>query len=188
MDTTPASLLERLRQPNAPEAWEHFVKLYTPLLGRWAQRLGLQGQDAADLVQEVFLVLVRKLGDFQYNPQQRFRGWLWTITLNKHRELGRRRSLPMTPDSADILAELPGRDDRDAIDEAEYRHCLVQQGLQLIKDEFQPTTWQAFWQCAVAERRAAEVANELGLSENAVYLAKGRVLRRLRRELEGLLD
>ena len=88
------------------------------------------------MVQEVFLVLVRTLADFQYDPQQRFRGWLWTITLNNHRELARRRHVPTTPDGADLLAELPGPDEREAIDEAEYRHCLVQQALQLIKDEF----------------------------------------------------
>ena len=188
MTRTPASLLERLRQPAAPEAWRRFVKLYTPLLFHWAQRLGWHEPDAADLVQEVFLVLIRKLPEFQYNPEQRFRGWLWTLTLNKSRELGRRRSVPTEPGTADVLAELPSREDTQAIDAAEYQQYLMQQALQLLQAEFQPATWMAFWECVVAERPAAEVARELALTENAVYLAKGRVLRRLRRELEGLLD
>jgi len=95
MDTTPGSLLERLRQPGQPEAWRRFVQLYTPLLFHWARRLGLQEQDAADLIQDVFLVLARKLPDFTYDRRQSFRGWLRTVTLNKWRESARRRGLPM---------------------------------------------------------------------------------------------
>jgi RNA polymerase sigma-70 factor (ECF subfamily) len=73
-------------------------------------------------------------------------------------------------------------------DEAEYRARLVARALELMQAEFQPTTWKACWELVVAGRPAADVARELGISENAVHLAKGRVLRRLRKELEGLLD
>ena len=92
MDSTPVSLLERLRRPAEQAAWERFVRLYTPLLCQWARRLGLRGADAADLVQDVFVVLVQKLPEFRYDPRRRFRGWLWTVTLNKWRE--RRRRAP----------------------------------------------------------------------------------------------
>src|SRR5438067_1653747 len=91
MNTTPVSLLERLCHADAEQAaWQQFVELYTPLLCQWARRLGLQNHDAADLVQEVFAVLVRKLPNFRYDPDRRFRGWLWTITVNKARERHRR--------------------------------------------------------------------------------------------------
>jgi RNA polymerase sigma-70 factor (ECF subfamily) len=82
MDKTPASLLHRLRQPNAVDAWPRFVELYTPLLYYWAKRLGLQQQDAADLVQDVFVLLVQKLPEFAYDRHKSFRGWLRTVTLN----------------------------------------------------------------------------------------------------------
>jgi RNA polymerase sigma-70 factor, ECF subfamily len=81
MNTTPISLLERMRQPDQPAAWSRFVELYTPVLLTWAQRLGVKPRDAADLVQEVFTVLVCKLPEFHYNHQQSFRRWLHTVTL-----------------------------------------------------------------------------------------------------------
>jgi RNA polymerase sigma-70 factor, ECF subfamily len=190
MDATPVSLLDRLRRPTDQPAWDRFVQLYTPLLSHWAHRLGLQGQDAADLLQDVFTLLVHKLPEFRYDPHRRFRGWLWTVTVNKWRE--RRRALvrEVAPGQADEerLAELAVPDDVAAVGEEEYRQYLTRRALELMRSEFQPATWQAFWETVVNERPAGDVAPELGLSENAVYLAKGRVLRRLRKELEGLLD
>jgi RNA polymerase sigma-70 factor (ECF subfamily) len=187
MNTTPVSLLERLRRPAEQAAWQRFVRLYTPLLCHWARRLGLRGADAADLVQDVFVVLVRKLPEFRYDPRQRFRGWLWTVTLNKWRERRRRGAPPSQADQAD-LDGLAGPDDAGGIAEAEYRQYLTRRALELLRAEFQPATWKAFWECVVNERPAAVVAGELGLTENAVYLARGRVLRRLRRELDGLFN
>src|SRR5438552_17277524 len=81
MYTTPVSLLERLHQPAADEAWQRFVKLYTPLLYHWACRVGLQGADAADLVQDVLTLLVQKLPEFKYDSQKSFRAWLRTVML-----------------------------------------------------------------------------------------------------------
>ena len=74
------------------------------------------------------------------------------------------------------------------IEEEEYRRYLVRRALGLMQAEFEPATWKACWEFVVHDRPAAEVAAELGLSVNAVYLAKSRVLRRLRAELRGLLD
>src|SRR5437764_5198815 len=95
MHTTSISLLERLRQPGEAEAWQRFVDLYTPLLYYWACRLGLQEQDAADLVQEVFTLLVQKLPDFIYNRQKSFRSWLRTVLLNKWRAYRRGKGFPV---------------------------------------------------------------------------------------------
>ncbi len=187
MNSTSASLLERLRQPNEQSAWERFVQLYTPLLCQWARHLGFQAQDEADLVQDVFTVLVRKLPEFRYDPQKRFRGWLWTVTANKARE--RRRRVPQPAQAGpEVLAELLAREDAEPISETEYREYLVRRALEVMREEFQPTTWKAFWECVTAKRPAAEVAAELDMSIDSVYAAKSRVLRRLRRELEGLLD
>ncbi len=188
METTSLSLLVRLRQPREQAAWERFVQLYSPLLTAWAHKLGQFGPEADDLVQDVFTLLVRKLPEFRHDPDKRFRAWLWTVTANKCRERHRRRQANGTGGEDNVLAELAVADDTTAVDEAEYRDYLVQRALQLMQSEFRPETWKAFWECTVNGRPAAEVAPELGLSENAVYLAKGRVLRRLRQELDGLLD
>jgi RNA polymerase sigma-70 factor (ECF subfamily) len=185
---TPVSLLERLRQPHEQTAWGRFVELYSPLLYGWAQRLGLQDQDARDLVQDVFTVLVQKLPEFRYDPQKSFRAWLHTLVRNKWRDRLRRQAvLPVVQAAADF-ADREAPDNLEAIEEAEYRTYLVQRTLELLQSEFQPTTWQAFQEYAVRGRPVPEVAQELGITANAVHLARGRVLRRVREELDGLLD
>jgi RNA polymerase sigma-70 factor (ECF subfamily) len=186
MDTTPPSLLERLRKPSEQRAWEQFVQLYTPLLFAWARRLGLAEDDAADLVQDVFTLLVQKLPEFTYDRHQRFRGWLWTVTLNKWREKRRRRQASAIDGQAD-LAQIADADPVAAFDEADYRRYIMSRALQLMQSDFQPSTWKACWEHVVSGRPAAEVAAELGITTGAVYVAKCRVLRRLRQELEGLL-
>ncbi len=188
MNTTPASLLERLRRPGEPEAWERFVRLYTPLLYHWARRLGSPRDAAADFVQEVLTLLVQKLPHFAYDKDRRFRAWLWTVTLNQWRTSRRRHTPNHVQGREDALAGLAVPDGAEAVSEAEYRQYLVGRALKLMQAEFQPSTWQAFWQCVVCEKTGAEVAGALGLTENAVYLAKGRVLRRLREQLDGLLE
>ncbi len=187
MHTTSASLIERLRQPAAHEAWTRFVKLYTPLLYTWAGRLGLAAEDAADLVQEVLTLLVQKLPGFAYDPRQRFRGWLWTLTLNQWRAGLRRKVLPMDA-GTDLLTEVAVPQGVDGVDEAEYRQYIVGRVLGLMQSEFEENTWRAFWETVAEDRSPAEVADQLGVSVAAVYAAKSRVLRRLRQELHLLLD
>jgi RNA polymerase sigma-70 factor (ECF subfamily) len=184
---TPASLLERLRRPGDPEAWSRFVELYTPLIYFWARGAGLQPSDAADLVQDVFTLLLQKMPAFVYDQGRTFRGWLRTVTLNLWRENQRRRSLVPVVQGA-LPAEVAGPDDAEALWEAEHRGHLVRRALELMKTDFQPATWKACWECVVRGRSAAEVAADLGLTVGAVHAARFRVLARLRQELEGLLD
>jgi RNA polymerase sigma-70 factor (ECF subfamily) len=186
MDTS-SSLLERLRRPADREAWSRFVELYTPLLYYWARQAGLQEADAADLVQEVLTLLFQKLPEFTYDRHKSFRARLHTVTLNKWRELRRRRA-PAALDGGAALAEVPAADERGALEEAEYRRHLVQLALQALQAEFPATTWKAFQEYVVAGRGAEQVAAELGVRVGTVYAAKSRVLTRLRRELAGLLD
>jgi RNA polymerase sigma-70 factor (ECF subfamily) len=188
MHTTPISLLQRLRQPGEQEAWQRFTELYTPLLYYWTRRIGLQPQDAADLVQEVFALLVVKLPEFAYEQGKSFRSWLRTVTFNKWRDQVRRRvETPLRADDS-AFAALVVPDDAEWIAEDEYRQALIRRALQIMQAEFQPTTWKACWEYVVAGRPVAEVAAELGVSPGAVYVAKSRVLSRLRQELDGLLD
>jgi RNA polymerase sigma-70 factor (ECF subfamily) len=183
--TTSVSLLERLGQAGDGGAWENFVRLYTPLLFCWARRLGLNDHDGADLVQDVLIVLVRKLPEFRYDPGRSFRGWMRTVLLNKWRD---RHGRAPAPGSLDRGQEPAVPDGVEVLEEEEYRRFLAGRALRLMQTDFEPATWQACWQTAVCGRPAAEVAAELGLTVNAVYLARSRVLTRLRRELAGLLD
>lgn len=179
MNTTPVSLLARLRDPQ-PESWRRFIDLYTPLLYFWAKRLGLQDADAADLVQDVLVKLVRKLPGFTYDGSRSFRGWLHAVLLNHWRSQPRRATVE--------LPEIAAADPADALGEAEYHQYLAQRALKLMRSQFQPATWQACWRSVVDGVPVAEVAAELAMSEAAVYIARSRVLRRLRQELEGLLE
>jgi RNA polymerase sigma-70 factor, ECF subfamily len=186
MQSTPVTLLQRLRRPNDAAAWSQFVHLYSPLLYGWARRAGLSETDAADLLQDVFTTLLQELPRFDYQPGKSFRAWMRTVLLNRWRTLQRRRSPQVVP--PDHLDAMSAVADPDLPGEAEERRELVHRALVLIESEFTPTTWQAFRQFVVLERRAAEVAVELGTSVNAVYLARSRVLRRLREQLTGLID
>ena len=187
MDSTPASLLQPLREPDAQHQWERFVDLYTPLLYFWACRAGLNGADASDLVQDVFVILLRRLPTFVYDPRHSFRAWLRTVTLNRSRRrcAGARPSLPW-PASRSRNRRLPPRRRRCGAG------CSRLSGRSRRRDhesEFQgAATWQACWALIVDGKSGAAVAAELGMNLDAVYAAKSRVLRRLRQELEGLLD
>lgn len=187
MHSTPLSLLERLRQPADQDAWSRFVRLYTPLLWYWAKRAGLREPDAADLLQDVFTLLVEKLPHFRHDGANSFRAWLRTVTLNKWRERGRRATLPVTGGDA-ALADLTVPDPLEEHWEADYRRHVVGQAVRLMRAEFQPTTWRACWEHVVGGKSAAAVAQELGLTPGAVRAAKFRVLTRLRQELHGLMD
>lgn len=184
---TPASLLDRLRHPGAGQAWSRFIDLYTPLLNHWARRLGVDQQDMADFLQDFFLLLLRKLPKFQYNPPNRFRGWLRTTFLNHWRMTGRKRRRALPVGGTDSLDHVAAEDTFSAED-GEYERFLVARAMDLMRGSFEEKTWKACWGVVVDDRPAAEVAAELELSVNAVYVAKSRVLRRLREELAGLMD
>jgi RNA polymerase sigma-70 factor (ECF subfamily) len=187
MHTTPHSLLDKLRQSPATEAWQRFVHLYTPVLFNWASRAGLQESDAADLVQEVFLILVKELPRFQYDRTRSFHAWLRTVTMNKLRDWRRRAArVPVVTNNEHQFAELEGRADSYWV--LDHRRDLTRRALELMRTDFEPTTWQACWEFLTTGKSAVEVANQFGISENAVYIAKCRVVRRLRQELRGLLD
>ena len=188
MVTTPTSLLAKLAGSTEPAPWVRFVELYTPLLLSWARRLGLNEHDAADLLQDLFAILVVKLPLYRRDPTHTFRSWLHTVLLNRWRNQVRAaRAAPAGADQAVLDALVDPRPPGD-LEEREYRSHLAHRALQLIQTDFQEATWKAFWEFVVCDRPADGVAAELGLSVNAVYLSRSRVLRRLREEFGELLD
>jgi RNA polymerase sigma-70 factor (ECF subfamily) len=185
---TPASLLERLRQPAAEGAWARFVELYTPLLYFWACRMRLQAADAADLVQDVFTSLLEKLPQFRYDQHKSFRAWLRAVAVNKWRDNRRRRDAQLAHAADAPVPEVAVAAEAEALWEAEYHQHLVGRAVELMQAEFPPHVWRACLEFVVSGRPAAEVAANLGISIDMVYAAKSRVLRRLRQELDGLLS
>ncbi|HZU38942.1 MAG TPA: sigma-70 family RNA polymerase sigma factor [Gemmataceae bacterium] len=192
METSP-SLLERLCGQRDEEAWRRLDDLYRPLVRSWLRRDPSLGAEIDDLVQEVMSVLVRELPGFHRQRTGSFRRWLREITVHRlqayYRER-RRRPRSVGPEVRDSpLAQLsdPRSDLSHLWDEDHDRHVL-RRLLQLIEPQFQPNTLTAFRRVVFDERPPAEVARELGLSVNAVLLAKSRVLAKLRQEAEGFLD
>jgi RNA polymerase sigma-70 factor (ECF subfamily) len=110
------------------------------------------------------------------------------VLLNKWRDRQRRRAPAAAGGSQGGLSQVEDSVDPDSLSEVEYRQHLVARALELMQTEFSPNTWKACWEHVVNSRPAAEVAAELGISAGSVYVAKSRVLSRLRQELDGLLD
>lgn len=188
-----SSLLERLKL-QSPEAWRRLVHLFGPLVYQWCRRHGLQAADAADVGQEVFRSVACGIGRFRRErPEDTFQGWLWTITRSKIADNWRQeRRQPQATGGSTAQARLADLAAAEPVElptaEPEIGNSLYHRGLRLIRGEFAERTWKAFWRVAVDGRPPAEVAEEMGLSVNSVYLAKSRVLHRLRKELGDLLQ
>lgn len=195
---TSLSLLDRLREVDASSKrqadWRRFLDIYEPLLRSWAKRQRMEAADADDLVQSVMTVVVRRLADFQHNGRiGAFRTWLRTITFHCVQEFWRARAAsPAGVGGSDVqmlLAELEDPDSPTSHmwDQEHDRH-VMHMLLQQLRDSFDTRTWQAFEQFALLNRPAADVAKELNMTTNAVFIAKSRVLTRLKRESAELLD
>jgi RNA polymerase sigma-70 factor (ECF subfamily) len=186
---TRASLLVRIRDANNHVAWREFMQLYGPVIYGFARKRGLQDADAADLMQDVLRSVSAAIGRLDYDRRQgTFRGWLYTITRNKiFNFLSARKIRPRgSGDSTtnQLLDEHPDPSGETDQWETEYQRRLVALAMDRIKGEFQDTTWRAFWLTAVEGVAASEAAQQVGLSPGAVYVAKSRVLARLKDEVE----
>ena len=107
IDSTSESLLVRLKSPENAEAWSRFAELYSPLIFYWARKNGLGTHNAADLVQEVMTLVFQKIPEFQYDSRRSFRGWLRKLTLNKHRERIRKKSVSIEDVGQSQLVNVP---------------------------------------------------------------------------------
>ncbi|HLY09276.1 MAG TPA: sigma-70 family RNA polymerase sigma factor [Planctomycetota bacterium] len=184
---TSSSLIDRVRADEAG-AWDRLVALYAPLLYHWCRRWKLQDEDLADVFQEVFKTLVLHIGGFRRDKEgDTFRGWLRTITRNKVLDHFRKHRFEQVAgsDADGRLSQIPApeADPQADPEEAEELRRLFLRGLDLIRNEFEDRTWQAFWRTAVDGRAPKDVALELSMSSGAVRVAKSRVLQRLREEL-----
>ncbi|MBI2926982.1 MAG: sigma-70 family RNA polymerase sigma factor [Verrucomicrobia bacterium] len=181
---TRPSLLLRLRDADDHEAWRAFVQIYTPLIYGFCRKHGLQDADAADVAQEVMRTVARRIGEFEYQPDKgTFRAWLFTVTrskLNNFFQTLQRQPQGTGRTTVHELLEAQPSPQPDTDWDHEYHQRLFEWACGQVHDEFEASTWQAFWQTAVEGKAGASVAASLGLSVGAVYVAKSRVLARLR--------
>jgi RNA polymerase sigma-70 factor (ECF subfamily) len=189
---TSPSLLIRIRDRGDHPAWSQFVAIYQPLIHGFARKHGLQEADAADLTQEVLRAVARAAARLDYDPRRgSFRGWLFTVVRNKLANFleSRQRQVQGSGDTA-VQAALNERptpaDGPEAEWDREYERRLFGWAAEQVKGAVQETTWQAFWQTAVEGKGGQEVAQSLGLTVAAVYLAKSRVMARLKEQIRQL--
>jgi RNA polymerase sigma-70 factor (ECF subfamily) len=194
MTSTSRSLLQRLQDRDDTHAWKRLLTVYEPWLRGWLSRTGLQQADRDDVLQEVLTVVSQKAGDFVHNGQPgAFRAWLRAILVNQvkhHLRAKRAREEAAGPAPlADWLEQMA--DPSSALSqewEREHDRQLVRRVLTSIQHEFNGTTWQVFQMLVFEEVPPAEVAQRLEITTNAVYVAKARVMSRLREEVSGLVD
>jgi RNA polymerase sigma-70 factor (ECF subfamily) len=187
-----SSLLARL-QLREPEAWQRLVRLYYPLVRQWCRRSGLQAADAADVAQEVFRALAGGVERFERDEgRNSFRGWLCGITKRQLLAYYRRnKGRPAASGGTEAqlrLAETPEEELSSVADAPGERAGVLRRALALVRGDVEEHTWQAFWRSAVEGQSPAVIAADLGVSVNTVYLAKARLLRRLREEFGDLFD
>lgn len=189
---TTSFMLERLKNPDDRGIWQQFVERYQPLIVRSARRFGLNNEDAQDAAQHALLAFFTAYRDGKYDREKgRLRHWLFGIArhwilnvFEKHRN--REVSIPANTDQTGFFARIPGDDRLEEIWEHEWRECTLQQCLAQVQREFDPKTFQAFELFAHDGLPARQVADQLGMTSNAVFIAKHRILKRIRELLPEL--
>jgi len=188
--STRYSLLVRVQDPQNHAAWLEFLAIYEPLVYGLARRKGLQDADARDLCQDVFRAVAKAVREWKPDPARgTFRGWLFRIArnllINHLRHERRQTRATGDSDVLRLLDALPTNGDEHARTiEFEYRRRLFQIAARGIKADFSAATWQAFWQTAVESLPVVRVAEALEMSVGAVYIARSRVLARLRERVQ----
>jgi RNA polymerase sigma-70 factor (ECF subfamily) len=189
---TRASLIGRLGDPVADEAWSEFAGLYRPLVIRVAMAKGLQHADAEDLAQEVLATVGRAIGSFDATADGSFRGWLFKITRNlcvNHLTRGptSEKKGPVGSGDSDVqrmLLQHPADEATVTLFQLEHRRIRFRQAAEELKSQFHPSTWQSFWMTAVEGESIESVAKQLAKTEGAVRVARCRVLAKLKEKLQ----
>lgn len=178
MDTTRRSLILSLRGGQGA-CWQVLDRLYRPLVIAWLRGSSVPESDVEDVAQEVMLVVMRRIGDFDHNGRRgAFRKWLKSIAWNAARSAQRRgpkqAGSSLVDDLHDAGAEVDARIER------EHVHHLLMVLMHDVAGDFEPQTLEAFRLHVLEGLTPTETAERLGISTRAVYIAKSRLMRRLR--------
>ena len=182
---TSQSLIARVKDLTDALAWAEFLAIYQPVVFRMALRRGLQDADAQDVTQQIFLSVSQAIG--RWTPevgQPPFRAWLITITRNALTKALTRRKPDVGAGSTSVVQLLEAQ----AVDESWISEEFVREGrmeamrwaAEQIRPEFSPMTWRLFWESVVLGRTVAEVACETGRTAGAIYMARFKILQRLK--------
>ena len=191
---TSVSFLDSLRNDPGEQQWQMLTDLYSPLIRGWLIRSGAVSSDLDDLTQDVLIVVVRRFPEFRREPQAgAFRSWLRTITVNCLRDHWKRRKRqPVALGGTDFAAVIEQLSDPQSalsqLWDKEHNACVSAYLLNQIRSNTSESTWRAFQRFALDGLSADEVARELGVSANSVFIAKSRVMASLRKLGKGLIE
>ncbi len=193
MPETSVSFLNSLQADGNSRSWHDFVELYTPLIRIWLATQNVREQERDDVAQEVMSVVLRRLPEFQRQRTGSFRNWLKTITVfcwrNYRRKNLKRHAATGGSEFGEVLQQL-----EDPVSQMsrtwddQHDQYVLQRLLEKIRPGVRETTWAAFSAVTIDGKSPDEAAAELGMTANAVYVAKSRVLAQLRQVSEGLVD
>lgn len=182
---TRVSLILRVADENDVQAWQQFIEIYQPLVYRIALSRGLQEADAHDLVQDVMTRVARSISSWDPNPDRgSFRGWISRIARNLIVDFIRHKNrLPKTSDRSEIrrLVERTPDDSAESSDlDLEVEKQIFAWAARQVRPQFKENTWDAFWQTAVKQKSVEKTAAELGMTPGAIYIARSRVMAKLK--------
>lgn len=182
---TPVTLLNRLRDQGSQPDWEHFAKLYYPLVLSWSWRASGSYENALDLTQTVFLNVHRSLHTFTRRGKGALRAWLGQILRNELSDL-RAKKFPDLVDFNEVIEVQSLR--RSASPDAQNYESLFRSACDTARPEFSEKAWDMFDRTFIQGQEIDTVARELGCTHNALYVTRTRIIRRLREILaENLL-
>ena len=180
------SLIQRLQDGGDNAAWEEFASIYRPVIVRIALRKQMQFDDAEDLAQQVLLLVLKNINKWKSDPARaRFRTWLQTVVRNATMNALSRRPKDQASGGTDSLQQLHQRPDKaDSLSfDLEWQRETLRWVAQQVRGEFESTTWTAFWDTAIEQLPAQEVAEKIGRSVGAVYIARSRVMQRIKQRI-----
>jgi RNA polymerase sigma-70 factor (ECF subfamily) len=194
MDSTQTSILRFLQQADwsiqnsgHQEYWSRFFSIYSPLFFEFTRRLRIPESERADTVQDMFVQVLRKISRFRREQDGSFRGWLFRVLKNVWMDRVRRKDVSQK-NLLDEQAFVDSGDPAELIAIAEYRDYVLRRVYGMVLSEFPLSNQLVFQSLVVEQRGPQEIAKELNLSVNAIYLIRSRMLRRIREELADLLD
>ena len=193
-DVTSLTLLDRLQSEDHASSWLELQEVYQPLIRKWLTKYSMQEADVEDLVQEVMLTVSKEVGSFEHNGRTgAFRAWLRTILANRLLMFWRsQKKVAKVGQDSHVVREIEQlhdpASDLSKIWDRDHDQMVAYQLLQRSKKYFTPQTWECFRRFALEGEPAKEVAKRLKVSVNTVFIAKSRVLGRLRTEARGLVD
>ena len=190
---TSRSLLGRIVQGDSDDSWQIFVSIYHPFILRCIAARQVPARDRDDLCQETLTCVFKGVSGFQHNGRPgAFRTWLVTIVSqrvwNYFQDHARNDAVARAAREHVASGYDSFRSELDHQWEQEHDRHVVERLLELVRPEFSPSSWQAFRRVVLDGQSASSVAGELGMSVNAVLIAKSRIMRRLKEIGAGMVN